>query len=87
MEVLDGQMDLDSFLKNEEQTEKLDEYYKKAVQYVNEKGVVHAGTLMRLFRISANSSLKLMEKLKENGIIGDSGRLLSEKKNEWTAKG
>ena len=83
-EVLEGQMDIATFLENNK--DEFSRYYESAVEYVHAHGIVHVGTLMRVLKISANSSIKIMDELKKNKVVNADGRLFSEKKNEWSAK-
>ena len=84
VEVLEGQMDIATFLENNK--DEFGRHYESAVEYVHAHGIVHVGTLMRVLKISANSSIKIMDELKKNKVINADGRLFSEKKSEWSAK-
>lgn len=56
------------------------EHYQHAADYVKEHHSVTIGTIMRLCQISANDASKIFQKLIENKVIHDSGKLYKEKK-------
>lgn len=56
--------------------------YQKASDYVKEHRGITIGTIMRLYRLSANDASKIFQKLMENKVIDDSGRLHKKGKKE-----
>lgn len=56
------------------------EHYQQAFMYVNENRGITLGTIMRLYRLSANAASEIFQKLINNKVIDESGRLYKEKK-------
>lgn len=61
------------------------EHYEKALEIVKEKGIIHLGTLMRCLHISAMESDTIIQKMEDEKIIDTDHRLVSAKKETWSA--
>lgn len=59
--------------------------YAQARELAETRGTLTAGKLINHFRISANSALKIMDKLKKEGLIDAKGVLVraGEKRKGW----
>lgn len=73
MRQVEGQLELF----NDSATEKSvseKELYQKACREAEERGALHIGTVMRLFRISAVKAQELMLEMQERGVLNSDSR-------------